>query len=238
MPFPASFVKLAGSDGRDTWGVRLPPSNGDQPKAGDVVVIVTRAGERKSVTLAEPKGTNRYGDSLWTLAPQAKPAQAEMAVGNLGGVLALFAKAKQHLKFPAIVLDVPEANVVVRLTVAGPKAKVPGSVTVCENDRNTTNDYGDPSREWLGRVTVDGGFQPSRATNGRAPAIAKRLGELAANPAKVASEYGRLTGACCFCSRPLKDERSTAVGYGQTCAAHFGLPWGKGDFLAEEVAAS
>ena len=112
----------------------------------------------------------------------------------------------------------------VRLTVAGPKAKVPGSLTVCENDRNTTNDYGEPAREWLGRVTVDGTYEPARKANGRAEPIARRLAELAANPARVAAEHGRLTGRCCFCNTALSDERSTAVGYGPTCADHFGLP--------------
>jgi len=49
---------------------------------------------------------------------------------------------------------------------------------------------------------------------------------LASNPAKTAAEYGKLTGHCCFCEAPLKDARSTAVGYGPICADHFGLPWG------------
>lgn len=35
-----------------------------------------------------------------------------------------------------------------------------------------------------------------------------------------------VTGHCCFCSLPLTDERSTAVGYGKVCADHFGLSWG------------
>src|SRR5262245_25708562 len=144
MSFPASFIKLAGSDGRDAWGVRLPPSNGSQPKAGDVVAINTRAGGTKYVTLAEPKGTNRYGESIWSVVPQAAAPQASAQVGSLDGVLALFAKAKTHLKRPAIVLSVPELDVSkedvwgdrerrffdLRLTIAGPKAKVPGSITV------------------------------------------------------------------------------------------------------------
>src|SRR5262245_20611227 len=235
MSFPASFIKLAD----DTWGVRLPPPHG-QFKPGDVIVISTRSGQAKNVTLAAPQGTNKWGDALWSLAPQAKPAQASMAVGNLGGVLALFAKAKTHLKRPAIVLSVPELDVSkedvwgdrerrffdLRLTIAGPKAKVPGSITVTTAEYTTTNDYGEPARDWLGRVTVEGEYQPARAANGRTDAIARRLGELAADPAKVAAEHGRLTGRCCFCNRALSDERSTAVGYGETCASHYGVPWG------------
>jgi hypothetical protein len=49
---------------------------------------------------------------------------------------------------------------------------------------------------------------------------------MAADPAKAASEYGRLTVHCCFCSLPFTDARSTAVGYGRICAGNYGLPWG------------
>lgn len=225
MTFPTSYVKL--DDG--TWGLRIP---GLVNQPGDVVTVTTRAGATKRETLGVCVGSNRYGDSLWTVVKVAQAPQATAQVGELGGVLALFAKAKTHLRWPAIVLSVPELETdteigfAVRLTVAGPKAKAPGSLTVCENDRNTTNDYGEPAREWLGRVTVDGTYQPARAANGRADAIARRLGELAANPAKVAAEHGRLTGRCCFCNLKLSDERSTAAGYGPTCADHFGVAWG------------
>ena len=56
--------------------------------------------------------------------------------------------------------------------------------------------------------------------------ITDLLTRFAADPAKVASEHGALTGSCCFCNKALKDERSTQVGYGSTCAKHYGLPWG------------
>ena len=106
-------------------------------------------------------------------------------------------------------------------------------------DRNGTNDYGEPTREWLGRVTLDGSYQPARKANGRADAIARRLRELAQDPVKVAAEHGKLTGRCCFCNHRLgegKDKRSVAVGYGPDCAEHFGLSWGKEfNFKAEEV---
>jgi len=212
----------------DAWCVQC--SNQQQP--GDVVTVTSSKGESKTITLGANVQTNKYG-FVYAVAQAPRAPVATQAVGELSGVLALFAKAKQHLKFPAIVLSVPEIDAdqdvdgfAVRLTVAGPKAKVPGSLTVTENDRNTTNDYGEPAREWLGRVTVDGTYEPARKANGRAEPIARRLAELAANPARVAAEHGRLTGRCCFCNTALSDERSTAVGYGPTCADHFGLPWG------------
>ena len=45
--------------------------------------------------------------------------------------------------------------------------------------------------------------------------------------AEEAAAFGALTGRCVFCSRKLTDERSIEVGYGQTCAAREGLPWGE-----------
>ena len=41
----------------------------------------------------------------------------------------------------------------------------------------------------------------------------------------VALRHGKKTGLCCFCNRPLKDERSTQHGYGPVCAETFKLPW-------------
>lgn len=215
----------------DAWCVQC----SEQHASGDVVTVITRStGAAKQVTLGANIQTNAYG-FVYAVA-QAPRAEAQQTVGDLSGVLALFAKAKTYLKRPAIVLSVPEIDntqdvdgFAVRLTIAGPGAKAPGSVTVCENDRNTTNDYGEPAREWLGRVTLDGAYQPARAANGRADAIARRLREFACEPAKIAAEHGKLTGRCCFCNHVLgegKDKRSVEVGYGPDCADHFGLPWG------------
>lgn len=204
-----SFRKLP--DG--SWGVLCDM----QHNPGEVITVTLRDGRTKPVTLGEQVGTYRESFIYATVA-DAKP-QAKQ-VGEMSGVLALFAKAKQHLKYPAIVLAVPAADVTLRLSVAGPRAKVPGSITVLDANK------GVDGRDWFGRITVDGGFQPAAKLNGRTDAIVARLKEFACDPAKVAGEHGRLTGACCFCNLPLKDERSTAVGYGPTCAEHFGLSWG------------
>jgi hypothetical protein len=226
MGFPTSYIKL--DDG--SWGLRIP---GGQNKPGDVVTVTTRAGKTNRETLGAFQGGNKWGDALWTIVKAEQAPQAEASVGELSGVLALFAEAQRHLKRPAIVLAVPEIDNTqdtegwgIRLTIAGPKAKVPGSLTVTTSAYETTNNYGEPARAWLGRVLVDGTYQPARAANGRTEAIARRLGELAKDPAKVAAEHGKLTGRCCFCNTALSDPRSTAVGYGKTCALHFGVAWG------------
>lgn len=48
-------------------------------------------------------------------------------------------------------------------------------------------------------------------------------------PAELVGRIGRVVGRCVFCSRLLTDDkagRSVQVGYGPTCAANRGLPWG------------
>jgi hypothetical protein len=165
------------------------------------------------------------------------PQKRAAVVGDLANILALFAKAKTHLKFPAIVFGVPKlgadgewvrepdkngnlvlvwSDLSLRVHIAGERAKEPGSLTVVNAERDA-----DGGREWFGRILLDGIFHPSNL--GGAPAIAKRLREFAADPARVAGEDGRLLGRCCFCRLPLSDERSTAVGYGSVCASNFGL---------------
>ncbi|MDC7784783.1 DUF6011 domain-containing protein [Rhodoplanes sp. TEM] len=144
-------------------------------------------------------------------APRPTPVQ----VGDLSSVIALFDRAGQHLRRPAIVLNCQGLGNV-RLNVAGQRARVPGSL-------NVTDDGPYESRRFYGRIHRDGTFEPSRAS---APGLVDYLIRFARDPAGVAAEHGLMTGNCCFCRRTLTDERSTAVGYGPTCAEHYGLPWG------------
>jgi hypothetical protein len=201
------------------WRVRC--DREEQP--GNTVTVTTRAGKTKRVTLGER--LNRLG-FLYAVADTRPEAQT---VGDLAGMLALFDKARAHLKRPAIVLAVPDLwehgrngqHYTVRLSIAGERARVPGSITVLDGERT------EEGRDWLGRILRDGTYQPSNAANGRTEAITARLRAFAAEPARIAKDSARLTGRCCFCNLALKDERSTAVGYGATCADHFGLPWGE-----------
>lgn len=170
---------------------------------------------------------------------QVAPVQKKTVpvVGDLSSILALFERAKNHLKFPAIVVGVPAlgadgewsrdehgamiwSGLSLRVNVAGERARVPGSLTVVDAARTDAG-----SRDWFGRILLDGVYQPS--ASGSSPAVIKRLREFACDPARVAGEDGRLHGRCCFCRLPLSDERSTAVGFGRKCADNFGLNWGK-----------
>lgn len=144
-------------------------------------------------------------------------ARAEkVQVGSLAATIELFDRAAKHLKHPKVVITVDGQPV--RLSVAGPRSRQPGTLNVAE-----PGPFGDV--KWYGRVTRDGVFHPT-ADTASLPGLPAALQRFASDPATVAAEHGKLTGNCSFCNRPLKDERSTAVGYGPVCADHFNLPWG------------
>lgn len=147
-------------------------------------------------------------------------------VGDLSRIIELFDRAKQHLKNPAIVLAVPEigADFLLRINVAGDRARVPGSLNVCSGEKISSPGE---QRDWYGRILRDGVFEISNRTSIPTKPLVDRLREFSCDPIKVASEHGKLTGRCCFCNRALADERSTAQGYGPICADRFGLSWGK-----------
>ena len=156
-------------------------------------------------------------------SPAPVPQQTAIPVaakGEMDGVLNLFAEARKHLKRPKILMAVPQdgkdgEHEPYVLSVAGIRSKHPGHV-------NVVKERGD---EWVGRIDLTGMLNAPRGLTGH-PGLVEQLRRLALEPAKVAAEYGKLMGVCCFCGRHLEDQRSTDVGYGPVCAEHFGLPWG------------
>lgn len=198
-----TFAKIG-----NEWCIRT-VNSGVAIVPGTSVPVNLRNGSVKQVVIGETVLV-RNGDRYYsTRRPEARATEA---VGDLSRIIALFDSARQHLRFPAIVLDG------FRVNVAGQRAREPGSLTVTSVEKGF-----DGKRQWFGRVTRAGVFEPSQvAPEGVAP----KLRAFAADPAGQAAEYGRLHGVCCFCNKPLRDERSTAVGYGPVCARHFGLPWG------------
>ncbi|MGE5510366.1 MAG: DUF6011 domain-containing protein [Bacteroidota bacterium] len=151
----------------------------------------------------------------------AAAAAPRPKVGKLDKIVALFERARRHLKHPFVVLMIGDDNDVeepisVRLSLAGAKSREPGSINVAEDGR-----WGE--RMYFGRIKTDGTF----AAAGAPPeGLLDLLADFAKRPAEVASEHGKLRGHCVFCSRKLNDDRSLAVGYGRDCASHWGLPWG------------
>lgn len=157
------------------------------------------------------------------LAWQSKHVEAVvMDEDQMAGILNLFAAAGEQLKNPRVRLLVgdtdPYRNYALRPCLRnGPNA---GSIELLYYP-------GDGWRQSLGRITPDGLFLPAvGVTASDHPGLIERMLELSADPVKVAKEYGRLMGSCCFCGLPLTDERSVDAGFGPICAAKWSLEWG------------
>lgn len=168
---------------------------------------------------------NKYGkltDKQYALVEriiaqlEAPAAPVETVTIVAASIFKMFEAAKQKLRRAKITLrDSTNQNVVFKL--AGPASKYAGQVIVSDG-----GPYG--AAKLFGRIDTSGNFFPTRTAT---DAVKNLVIEFAADPENVAAKYGHLTGACCFCSHGLKDERSTAVGYGPVCATRFGLRWGR-----------
>lgn len=153
------------------------------------------------------------------LIERAICGEPEPEMTNLGGsfqaVIDLLTKAKEHLKWPKIRLTSVSGHRVV-LSIAGPTAKVPGSINVTDGRPYDSN-------IWYGRVHPDGTFEKAMRDDIDAAEAMELLSQLAADPHGAAQLSGKLSGTCCFCGATLTDARSTSAGYGPTCAGHYGL---------------
>lgn len=159
-----------------------------------------------------------------------QPEQVVEQVGDFHKVIELFVRAKKFLKFPKIVLQ--DDHRPIALSLAGAASKNAGSVNVTDGRPFGQN-------IWYGAVAPDGNWKKnSKVDAEEAEAVSKFLKRFGQDPAKVAKESALLTGRCCFCNSALTDERSTAAGFGPTCAKNYGLEaeWKAGTTLFDKLA--
>lgn len=184
----------------------------------------------KDVTFAKGliASTRQYGPTagriLWigkltekaqeAAAPQAQPEQPTMQLGTFARVYGLFRKAAEKLQQPRIRLLFADRKPLV-LARATDRSKYAGKIIVSDGIK-----WGG---KFYGTVDTEGNFTKGANTYAEAEELQGILTKLAADPARVAAEYGRLTGRCCFCNLKLTDEQSTAAGYGPVCAKNYGL---------------
>ena len=187
-------------------------------KANDQNFAISLIASFKKYKKLSPKQEPWIGKLLErTQAPVAAPVAAAVEVGSFEGVIALFGKAKAHLKFPKITLLC--LGQPITLAVAGANSKTPGVVNVVGEGQY-------PNRPFYGRVSPEGVWTPSFKTSPEMlEALTALLTKFSAQPARVAKEHGKLTGNCCFCNKKLdgKDGKSLAAGFGPICADHYGL---------------
>jgi hypothetical protein len=175
---------------------------------------------RKLVS-AYGNGKLTFNMAQWVPRLLERVAQAAVpnAVISVKGVVALLNHAKSSgLKFPKLWLQLPDGSPL-RITIAGDKSKTPGFVML-------TDGGGFGVGKYFGKISQAGELMLGKDGFAVRDALTELLTRLAADPAKVAAEFGHLTGHCCFCSLRLNDERSVSVGYGPVCADKFGLAWG------------
>jgi hypothetical protein len=152
-------------------------------------------------------------------APAAPVVRATFEGAGIAAFV-LAAKAR-GLKFPKV--RFLHAGIELRISVAGPMSKAPGSLNVILGG------------EWIGRVRPNG--EINGALTARADVLAT-MQRIAADPVTCAREYGALMGCCSFCNLKLTDAGSVEVGYGPICAKNYGLPHtAKGTPAVSEVAA-
>lgn len=78
-----------------------------------------------------------------------------------------------------------------------------------------------------GMIDLAGKFQKdARAPADIMPFVVEALTKFDADPLKVAQVEGKATNRCVFCCRRLTNATSVEMGYGDTCASNYGLPWG------------
>jgi hypothetical protein len=135
-------------------------------------------------------------------------------VGEFDRIGEMFSKAGQSLKYPRITFEMDHGTLM--LSRAGDRSKYTGAINV-----TSTGDYRE--RTWYGRIDKDGTFVRGRDCEDW---MVEFIKDFAANPERVATEYGHKSGNCCFCHRALTDERSTEVGFGPVCAKKWSLKWG------------
>jgi Family of unknown function (DUF6011) len=144
-----------------------------------------------------------------------KPVPEVESVGSLAGLFNLFVKAKAHLKYPSISLEVDGRPVALKSSLNNKKH---GAIV------NVTDGRPFGQNVWYGRVNAGGEWtQNSYVKEADLEPVRKLLKAMSDDPAGTAKAYGKLTGRCCFCNKGLTDEKSTAAGFGPVCAKHYGL---------------
>ena len=174
------------------------------------------------LTQYQKKGHLSYKQIFWVgeLLAQAagitSPAKRQRTedVGDFSKVYKMLEDAKKHLQFPSLILSVAGHDI--KLYISGSKSKVPNTLNLASALKSDD--------AWYGRVTREGQWSiPGKIEDLIMNDLAGVLIDLGLDPAETVKKQGKKCGRCCFCHLPLTDERSTAAGFGPTCADHFGL---------------
>lgn len=175
----------------------------------------------KSLIKARTPSRQPGGQMYWVvkLIQGATGSQPTMLQVDFSKVRAMFANARQHLKYPKITLLMDEADV---------RSGVRFSVDRRGRNCVWMNDAASSFGATYGSIDLDTGIISLRSAGRQVESsLMTLIKAFSAAPLVMAIRHGKLTGHCCFCRLPLSDERSLKAGYGEICAGHYHLPWGK-----------
>lgn len=166
----------------------------------------------------ENKLTTRMAPWVSILANRINGTDKEQ-LPDAKGVVSMLERARQRgTRFPKLWLQLSDKTPV-RITIAGERSRNAGHLQITDGRRYPDNQY-------FGHIAPDGKFEHGRDFPKVRETLTALLRALASDPEAVASQYGHMTGRCCFCDRALDDARSVTVGYGPVCAEKYGLAWG------------
>jgi hypothetical protein len=148
-----------------------------------------------------------YAKALGLLQDNATPVE----LGGYKGVIDILKTAKKHLKYPVIALSTPKGE------------------TLClklspDQEKVYVTDKGGYGSVYYGKINTEGTWEKTNMVNhDLESSIGRVLKQMSEDPITTAKKYAVLTGRCCFCNLKLTDKKSTAAGFGETCAKHYGL---------------
>jgi hypothetical protein len=170
----------------------------------------------------EKRGTlsdKQWGWVLKLVDQVDNPPPPSQKLPNIKGVLALMKRAvdPKSKTFPKLWLKLSDSDL--RIHRATSASKYNGQLMLTDGKGYGRNLY-------FGRIDTKGDLFLAYEGKQRSQEIIDLLTRLVADPEKVVSEYGNLSGNCFACHKQLTDDRSIRVGYGKVCAKKFGLRWG------------
>lgn len=128
------------------------------------------------------------------------------------------------IKFPRMGVQIDDIGTMLVLKRLTAKSITPGAISITV--RKKGNAVTPPQDRWIGTISRDGGKVQFVTYGGPIEAaVLDMLNAMALNFDGFVAAVGIKHGRCVFCCTKLSDPISMAVGYGQICAAHYGLCW-------------
>lgn len=181
---------------------------------------------------------SEVGEAGGKVTSEAKDETPPRVIINGGGLIALFDKAFETLKYPSInyYIDINWHKIpstAIKFYRTGPHNRKYGAGCVAVIfeflDRNH-----EKQKEMLAMIVRDG-----RTAFGKfcfdKPELQQELKRIIESPVEKFKMNGLKYSHCCFCGRELTNQHSLAAGYGPDCAANYNLPWGTEEQQLEDL---